>query len=91
MAIRDTIINKLWRGKDLFSGFIPNKEKTDFQGWNSDHYFLTDSIDQLNPKIIVEVGVWKGGSTICMAKKIKEKYMDSVVISVDTWLGSWDQ
>jgi hypothetical protein len=38
--------------------------------------------------VIVEIGVWKGGSTIFMANELKKHDLSSVVIAVDTWLGS---
>ena len=40
--------------------------------------------------MVVEVGVWKGGSVIEMAKFLKSHEIDGAVIAVDTWLGAWD-
>ena len=34
--------------------------------------------------------MWKGGSIITMATRLKELQLDAVVIAVDTWLGSWE-
>jgi predicted O-methyltransferase YrrM len=42
------------------------------------------------PAIIVEVGVWKGGSVIFMAELLRDRNADSAIIAVDTWLGSWE-
>jgi predicted O-methyltransferase YrrM len=39
---------------------------------------------------VVEIGVWKGGSVITMAKALSELGLDGVVIAIDTWLGSSD-
>ncbi len=50
--------------------------------------YLSDTITALRPSVIVEVGVWKGGSTVFMANAVKEMGLASVVIAVDTWLGS---
>ena len=44
----------------------------------------------MRPKIVVEMGVWKGASTLVMAKTMQDLDLDGVVIAVDTWLGAWD-
>ncbi len=61
-------------------------ELEDLQGWNSEHHFLTSSIKQLLPKVIVEAGVWKGGSIIHMAKVCKEIGISPKIYAIDTWL-----
>lgn len=89
-VIRNAVIDKLYRGSDPFAGFPLNLYEKDVQGWQSGHSYLVDSIERLQPQIIVEIGVWKGGSTIAMATKLRDLGMNAVVISIDTWLGSWD-
>lgn len=81
---------KIWRGTNPFAGLPPRLYEADTQGWASQHRYLSDAIEMIRPKVIVEVGVWKGGSTIHMAKKLRELGLDAVVIAVDTWLGAWD-
>jgi Methyltransferase domain len=49
---------------------------------------LSEAIAELRPKIIVEVGVWKGMSTLHMAQTVKALELDCAIIAVDTWLGS---
>lgn len=86
------LVDKLYYGKDPLQGFSEtydvDKEKDthDLFAWNSQHEYLTDSIDKLDAKWILELGVWKGGSAIHMAKKLKENG-EGVVVCVDTWLG----
>ena len=88
-SARDQVINLVWAGADPYAGFPEQLYEYDVQGWNSGHRFLTSSIDMLdNPTVIVEVGVWKGGSTITMADHLKSLDRNGVVIAVDTWLGS---
>ncbi len=60
----------------------------DLQGWNSRHAFLTEAIARRPAPVVVEVGVWKGGSTISMAKELATRWADGVVVAVDTFLGS---
>ena len=86
--MRKTLLDKLWRGVDPFSYHYYSV--FDLHGWGSDHPWLADTIRELNPvKIIVDVGVWKGASTIHMANTLRSIYnFDGVVIAVDTFQGS---
>lgn len=93
--IREQLIQKIWFGQDPFSGINPSLYKPDLQGWSSStHFFLSETISELRPQIIVEVGVWKGKSVAHMAKILNRLEVDGVIIAVDTWLGSvehWTQ
>lgn len=77
-------------GHNPYAGFPADPAQADAQGWNSDHPFLADTIASARPRVVVEVGVWKGASSIRMAQAMKEAGIDSVIIAVDTFLGSWD-
>jgi len=57
--------------------------KEDLHGWNGDSPIFKEIIDKVNPNIIVEIGSWKGLSTINMAKNSKAK-----IYCIDTWEGS---
>jgi hypothetical protein len=85
---RQMMVNRLWRGNDPLRGFSSNLFEYDLQGWNSQHVYLSEAIAELRPSVIVEVGVWKGGSTVFMANTARELCLPSLVIAVDTWLGS---
>ena len=87
---RQEIIQRIWRGRDPLKNLDLESKDFDSQGWNSGHPYLVDSIDEIAPKTIVEIGVWKGGSVLAMAQRLKDKNYKSTVIAVDTWLGSWD-
>ena len=82
------LVDRIWQGNDPFRGFSNNLFEHDTQGWGSQHHYLSDTIARLRPSVIVEIGVWKGGSTIFMAEAAKALALDTVVIAVDTWLGS---
>jgi hypothetical protein len=86
--MRQMMIDRLWRGCDPLRDFPGNLFEYDLQGWNSQHAYLNETIALVRPSIIVEVGVWKGGSTVFMANAVKTLGLASVVIAVDTWLGS---
>ena len=86
--VRARIIDTLWRGQDPFLNFPVRDYTLDTQGWNSDHPYLVEAMTAIRPLVVVEVGVWKGGSTITMARRLRALGLDGVVIAVDTWLGS---
>lgn len=97
MAVNPTrlqMVRTLWQGRDPFAGFPATLYQTDSQGWNSGHRYLGEAVAELKPALVVEIGVWKGGSTMTLASALKALGSDGVVIAVDTWLGSsehWSQ
>jgi predicted O-methyltransferase YrrM len=86
----DEIISVLWNGVDPYNGFNPSRFRRDDQGWNSHHEFLSSTLTLIKPAVVIEIGVWKGGSSIHMAKSAIEAGLDTIIISIDTWLGSWE-
>lgn len=75
-------IKKIYEGIDLVEGLA-----YDPQGWNSDTPIFQEVIDHLHPKTIVEVGAWKGASTIHMARLCKALKLDTLIYSIDCWVG----
>ena len=63
-------------------------EGDDPQGWGHRHWVFDYILKAARPKVIIEVGTWKGGSAVKMAQLIKELGLDAALICVDTWLGS---
>ncbi len=88
--VRNALLKKVWRGQDPFLNYPSRLYRQDQQGWGSTHRYLTDAIETLRPSIVVEIGVWKGGSVISLASRMRDLNLDGVVIAVDTWLGAWD-
>jgi hypothetical protein len=87
-ATRDTVIEKLWRGHDPLLDIPDNLFELDLQGWNSRHPYLAEAMAEVGEGVVVEVGVWKGGSAIFMAETLKAAGRDAALIAIDTWLGS---
>jgi hypothetical protein len=87
-SVRQELVKTIWRGVDPFFGFPRRLYQRDLQGWGAEHRFLSSTIVERRPSIIVEVGTWKGASTLFMADLLRVNNIDGVVISVDTWLGS---
>ena len=57
-------------------------------GWTSTEPVFKDIIDELKPKLIIEVGTWLGASARHMVKCAREHHADVELIAVDTFLGS---
>jgi predicted O-methyltransferase YrrM len=80
-------------GTDIYNGFVPTFAE-DRQGWNSQHSSFEEIIRGLKPRVVIDVGVWKGASTIYLADLMRQNGIAGVVIGVDTFLGSvehWDR
>lgn len=58
------------------------------QGWGSTDPIFHELIAAQKPRLIVEVGSWKGASAIHMATIARDLGLDTKVVCVDTWLGS---
>jgi hypothetical protein len=85
--IRQAVLDRIWRGQDPLTHASANLFGHDLQGWRSQHRYLHEGIAEVRPVITVEIGVWKGASTLHMAECLKQAE-SGAVIAVDTWLGS---
>lgn len=86
---KKALVDLIYNGRDPFMGFEYEEKEIDtfdLYSWNADHPYLPDTIEKLDAKIIVEAGVFRGGSVIKMAEKLREKG-DGCIIAIDTWLG----
>ena len=81
-------ITALLHDKSPYEGFDADAHPTDLQGWGSDDPIFRDVISALKPRVIVEVGTWKGASAIHMAEICRDLGLDTKIVCVDTWLGS---
>ncbi|MCC7060900.1 MAG: class I SAM-dependent methyltransferase [Burkholderiaceae bacterium] len=75
-------------GGSPYDGVVPIQIRPDLQGWNGTHPALSRLVRDLKPAIILDVGVWKGQSTITLAVAQKEVCEDGMVVAIDTFLGS---
>ncbi len=91
-ALQQTIMHTLY-GADIWQGFTPTAVQERLEGWNGDHPSLRQLVVTPGAKTVVDVGVWKGLSTINMARSMQSAGIDGCVVAVDTFLGSiehWD-
>lgn len=83
MKIREKIFDQ----HDPYNEFQPLAP--DMQGWGSTRPVFKEVIDVLKPRVIVEVGTWKGASAFHMTDLcLENQYRDFEIICIDTWLGS---
>ena len=71
-----------------YSGLDRAGLELDFQGWGSTHQFFKQAIEVVKPRLIVEVGTWKGASTRHMLELCRGLGLETEIICIDTWLGS---
>ena len=74
-------------GTDIYADFVPTFAE-DHQGWNSQHPVFVEIISEFKPAVVIDVGVWKGASTVYLAGLVRQHVNDGTVIAVDTFLGS---
>ena len=78
----------LFHDRSPYAGFNAWRHPHDTQGWGWDHPIFRTLVAELRPRLIVEVGSWKGASAIHLAGLAREFGLDCPVICIDTWLGS---
>lgn len=62
----------------------------DMHGWNSDHPIFAEVLRTHRPKLVCEIGTWKGASVLHMHAVAKSLGLETHFICIDTWLGSND-
>ncbi|MCQ4159388.1 class I SAM-dependent methyltransferase [Roseomonas sp. GC11] len=74
-------------GEDPFAGYVPDLP-ADLQGWNSTHPTLARLVQEVRPRVILDVGVWKGASVNFLCQAMAKAGVEGAVIAIDTFLGS---
>jgi len=72
------------------SGFDATRYPDDVQGWGSDAPIFAELIGQVQPRLIIEVGTWKGASALHMAFVCDALDLGTRIVCVDTWLGAYE-
>lgn len=80
-------VMRLIHGVDVYDGVRPTLP-ADLQGWNSEHPVFRRMFELVRPRIVLDVGVWKGRSSLHLAALMREFGIDGAVISIDSFLGS---
>lgn len=74
---------------DPYAGFDPAAIKSAVvEGWCANVGELVAVVTEFKPRLMVEVGSWKGLSAVIFGKEIVKHREDGELVCVDTWLGS---
>jgi hypothetical protein len=79
---------KLLHQTNPYEGFDLRCYAPDLHGWGSRSPAFRELIVQTKPRLIVEVGTWKGASALEMAAVIRELGLSTQILCIDTWLGA---
>ena len=83
----DVLYKQIFRGHDVYANL--SLRPLDLVGWGLTLPLYERLVERLRPRLVAEVGVWKGGTTIALAEALaKFKLRAGKVIAVDTWLGA---
>jgi len=79
--------------RSAFDALDTHGHVVDLQGWIEpafvEHFDALVSSWNVPPRVILEVGSWKGLSATTMATRCKAKGMTNVcIVAIDTWLGA---
>jgi len=86
---QQSAIMQALHGEDIWHGFLPRgPNQQPIHGWNGVFPPFKGLLSEVNNKIFVDVGVWKGQSTVFVAESMRDADIDGCVISIDTFLGS---
>lgn len=64
---------------------IPELLPVDLQGWNSVSPVFEYLVDFIKPTTIIEVGTWKGASTVHMGSICKKLGLNTKIYTIDTF------
>lgn len=87
-AIDPSKIRSMLHATDPYEDFDPSRFPLDLHGWGHESTAFRELIQTRKPKLIVEVGTWKGASAIRMAEEVAAAGLDSQILCIDTWLGA---
>ncbi len=74
---------------DPYAGFDFSAIPRDDQGWGSQSPAFGTLVERVRPRLIIEVGTWKGGSALEMAAHLDRLDMpETTLLCIDTWLGA---
>jgi predicted O-methyltransferase YrrM len=84
-------ITNLIHTENPYTNFNHQDYNLDLQGWVANPEFLQNIVKNRKPKLIIEVGTFKGKSSILMAEVLKSLNQENTgIICIDTWLGGRD-
>lgn len=71
-----------------YEGFDFQRYQLDLRGWGGQSPAFRKLILETKPRLIVELGTWKGASALKMAAVVRKEGLSTRILCVDTWLGA---
>ena len=71
-----------------YDGFDFRAVPFDAHGWGAQSPAFRELITDTKPRLIIEVGTWKGASALELAAITRELRLSTQIVCVDTWLGA---
>jgi len=59
--------------------------KLDLSGWHSDRPIFRRLLETVRPRVVFELGTWKGASLVHMARTARELGLDTHFYAIDFW------
>jgi predicted O-methyltransferase YrrM len=73
-------------GGNPYDGFVPQEESV--TGWGGLDPVFDTLVKRVRPRMVFEVGSWKGQSALTMAGACAALGLNCCIVCIDTWLGS---
>ena len=86
--IANTDVMRLLHRSSPYEGFDFRQYSFDAHGWGGQSPTFRELISQIQPRLIIEVGTWKGASALEMAAITRELDIPTNIVCIDTWLGA---
>jgi hypothetical protein len=81
-------VMRLLHKANPYEGFDFHSYSFDAHGWGDQSPAFRELISQVKPRLIVEVGAWKGASALEMGAVTRDLGLPTQIVCVDTWLGA---
>ena len=81
-------VMKLLHRTNPYADFDFRSHPLDAHGWGGQSPAFRELIARKRPRLIVEVGTWKGASALEMAAATRDLGLATQIVCVDTWLGA---
>ncbi|KAH6788588.1 hypothetical protein C2S51_003594 [Perilla frutescens var. frutescens] len=99
LSVRQTLLHKVFGGESPWKGFPPPQVapllwKRWNKGWDSNAAVFRHLIEQVQPRVIIEVGTFLGASATHMAELTQGMGLQTLIICIDDfrgWPGYYDQ
>lgn len=81
-------LKRLLHQVDPYRGFDAARYPFDLQGWNGTSSLFGRLVEEVQPRIAIEVGSWMGQSAVTTARHLAAQGRGAQLLCIDTWLGS---